>query len=547
MEKVYVIGHKNPDTDSICSAYCYAYLKNILDPSKQYIAARCGNLNNQTKYIFSKFKMEPPIFLKDIYPKVSDVMTKNVYANNLNDPLSKVMKNVKELGIRLTPIVDENKRYLGIASVFEIAQFFINDDDTQRPSYTFRLENFEKSIGGYFIKYGEQEEFIANVMIGAMPYDRFIVRLNEIGAKNTILIVGKRRDIIKYAMEQEVPAIIITGLNSKDDFDIEYSNYKGAIFASNFDTAESARRLILSVPCKSVMGTTHAIKPDDYLETAKDVMLKENRRGLPVVDENEILVGIITRSDIIKKPENKVILMDHNELSQAIDGAESSEILEIVDHHRLGTIKTKKPVTFFAKPVGSTCTLVYQQYKINNVDIPTNIAYLLASGILADTVILKSPTATDEDKLALEELSKIGGFDYTEYGKEIFSSTDSLKNRTPSDIINTDFKTYTEFGVSFGVGQVEIVNMDELKEVKSNLINELNNIKQKNNLNWAMLLVTDIITENSILLTTEYKPVEKIIKYRKIDDNSYDLPGVLSRKKQLLPEILRVLEELFSK
>ncbi|MGB9731027.1 MULTISPECIES: putative manganese-dependent inorganic diphosphatase [Calditerrivibrio] len=544
MEKVYVIGHKNPDTDSICSAYCYAYLKNTIDTSKHYIASRCGNLNSQTRYIFSKLNIEPPVFLKDIYPKVSDVMTKNVYANHLNDPLSTVMKNVKELGIRLTPIVDDNRKYLGIASVFEIAQFFVTEEDSNRPFYTFRLENFEKTIGGYFLKKGEKDEFLATVMIGAMPFDRFVKRIDEVGPENTVLIVGKRRDIIEYAMNKNTPAIIVTGISNINDFDFDYSKYSGSLFISNCDTAESFRRITLSVPCKSVMGTTHTIKPDDYIDYAKEVMLKENRRGLPVVDENGTLVGIITRSDIIKKPENQIILMDHNELTQAIDGAESAEILEIVDHHRLGTIKTKKPVTFFAKPVGSTCTLVYQQYKINNVAIPTNIAYLLASGILADTVILKSPTATDEDKEALEDLSKIGNFDYIEYGKEIFSSTDSLKNRTASDIINADFKMYTEFGISFGVGQVEVVNIGELKEVKPNLISELENIKTKNNLHLAMLLVTDIITENSILLTTEYKPLEKIIKYKKLDDNSYDLPGVLSRKKQLLPELLRALEDL---
>ena len=543
MEKIYVIGHKNPDTDSICSAYSYAHLKNILDPSNRYIPARCGNMNKQTKYIFSKLNLEPPVFLKDIYPKVADVMTKNVYANYLNDPLSLVMKNVKELGIRLTPIIDENKKYLGIASVFEIAQFFIRDD-SNRPFYTFRIENFEKTIGGYFLKRGEKDEFKATVMIGAMPYERFVKRLDEIGARQTVLIVGKRRDIIQHAIQESVPAIIVTGIIDKDDFDIDYSNYNGSLFVSNFDTAESARRLTLSVPCKSVMGTTSIIKADDYIETAKDLMLSENRRGLPVVDENGILVGIITRSDIIKKPDNKIILMDHNELSQAIDGADTAEILEIVDHHRLGTIKTKKPVTFFAKPVGSTCTLVYQQYVINRIDIPKHIANLLASGILADTVILKSPTATVEDKKALESLSMIAGFDYTEYGKEIFSSTENLKNRTPSDIINTDFKIFSEFGLSFGVGQVEVVNIDELKEIKQNLTSELEIIKQKNNLHFTMLLVTDIITENSILLSTDFKSLEKTIKYRKIDECSYDLPGVLSRKKQLLPELLRALEEL---
>jgi len=197
------------------------------------------------------------------------------------------------------------------------------------------------------------------------------------------------------------------------------------------------------------MGTTNTIKPDDYIETAKEAMLHENRRGLPVVDDNGTLVGIITRSDIIKKPESKLILMDHNEINQAVDGADTADILEIIDHHRLGTIKTKKPVYFYAKPVGSTCTLVYQLYKMNNVQITPVIAHLMAAGILTDTIILKSPTATDDDKNALIELSNIGNFDYIEYGKEIFSFTDSLKNRTPSDIINTDFKIYSEFGIGF--------------------------------------------------------------------------------------------------
>ncbi|MEF3254772.1 MAG: putative manganese-dependent inorganic diphosphatase, partial [Deferribacterales bacterium] len=418
MNKVYVVGHKNPDTDSICSAYCYAYLKNKIDSTKRYIASRCGNLNAQTKYIFTKFQIEPPIFLKDVYPKVIDVMTRNVYANNENDPLADVMKNINELGVRLAPVIDNQRRYLGIASVFEIAEFFANFDDTKRPYYLFRLDNFEKTIGGYFLKRSNHDEIRATIMIGAMPYDRFVERLDQLGYENTVVMVGKRRDIIEYSMAKNVPAIIITGLKSRDDFDIDFSNYTGDIFISSVDTAESSRRLILSVPCKSIMGSTNTIKPDDYLDTAKDVMMKENRRGLPVVDQDGVLVGIITRSDIIKKSENQLILMDHNEINQAVDGAETAEILEIVDHHRLGTIKTKKPVYFYAKPVGSTCTLVYQLYKINNIPVEQHIAYLLASGILADTVILKSPTTTEEDKIALEELSKIGGFDYHEYGRE---------------------------------------------------------------------------------------------------------------------------------
>ncbi|KAA0258604.1 putative manganese-dependent inorganic diphosphatase [Deferribacter autotrophicus] len=546
MEKVYVIGHKNPDTDSICSAYCYANLKNQIDKQFKYIAARCGNLNKQTKYIFEKLNIEPPIFLKDVYPKVSDVMTKNVIYSLENDPIYNVMMNINKLKIRLTPVLDNNRKLSGIVSILEMTDYYMGEEDIdKRPSYLLRCENIKQIVKGETIQDGDKDEFLSYLIVGAMPFDRFKERFDKMDLDKITLIVGRRVDIIEYAAEKGVPAIIVTGLKSKDEMaGIDLGDYKGFVYMSYHDTAETLRRLLMSVPAKFVMSREFPVlSSDTYLEEAKDVLINENRRGLPVVDSEKRLIGIITRSDMLKKYKNKLILMDHNELEQAIDGAETADILEIIDHHRLGTIKTNTPIFFYAKPLGSTCTLVYELYKHYGIKIDENIAVLLLSGILSDTVILKSPTTTKWDIDAANNLAQIAGLDISSYGQEIFSVAESLKTRDFKEVINADFKVYNEFGVKFGIGQVEVVTLEDYKEVYRDLLNELEKTKNDKRLDWAMLLVTDIVSENSYLLSTGFEPVEKLMIYRKIIDNTFYLPKVLSRKKQLLPELLRALEE----
>ena len=545
MDKIYVVGHKNPDTDSICSAYAYANLKNIIDDKSRYIPVRCGNLNPQVRFVFDNINDEPPIFLKDIYPKVKDIMTCDVIFSNENDPIFDAVRNLENLGIRLTPVVKEN-RYLGVVSILEISKFFIPVDIGERPKYLIRPENFKKILPGEFIKKCDMDEFEAFLMIGAMPYDTFVSYVEGLPSKNTLLIVGKRDDFIKYAIKNNFPGVIVTGI--KDErFDFDCFSFSGFIYKSNVDTAETLRRVVFSTPIKSIMtSSVLGISPEVYAEEAKNRMITENHRGLPVVEDGK-LVGIITRSDLLKDKRQKLILMDHNEISQAIDGAEIGEIVEIVDHHRLGTLKTKTPVYFYAKPVGSTCTLVYQQYLMNGVKIDKKYAFALLSGILSDTVVLKSPTVTDEDVKAVHGLAHILDVDYINYGKKMFEASSNLKGRSLSSIITADFKIYEDYGFKIGVSQVETVNLNEINDIKYDLIDELKNIATKQNLNWATLLVTDIIEEKSILLTSGFNPIEDLIVYKKIEENTYDLPGVLSRKKQLLPEILRVLELLSKK
>lgn len=546
MSNVYVIGHKNPDTDSVCSAYAYAKLKNEIDKENKYIPARCGHLNPQTKFVFEYMKEQSPIFLKDVYPKVADVMTKNVIFSKPDDPIYHVVKNIESMSIRLTPIKDAQGNYKGVASILEISKFFLPVDLETKPLYLVNTHNLKIMLDGEHVALGKSFEFRASILVGAMPYETFIDKFRDLKFSETILVVGKRRDFINYAIKNNFACIIVTGISSRNEFDFDLTDYKGTVFISRHDTAETVRRVVLSVPAKSIMvDNVPTVDPDTLLEEAKELMVNENHRGLPVVNGGK-LEGIITRSDILKIKPTKLILMDHNEITQSVDGAEFSEIIEVIDHHRLGTIKTKKPVFFYAKPVGSTCTLVYQQYRLNGIIPDEKCAIAMLSGIISDTVVLKSPTTTSEDETAAKELSALLNLSFESYGKKIFESSSFLKGRKVEDIVNSDFKIYEEHGIRFGAGQIETVNLQELSSIKYDLIEELKKNISEKKLNFCLLLVTDIIEGDSIMLTSGYPPIEKNISYKRLEDNVYDLPGVLSRKKQLLPEILRVIEMLKS-
>lgn len=544
MSEVIIVGHKNPDSDSVCSAYAYAQLKNRMNDGNRYTPARCGNINKQTRFIFERFGADVPKFISDVYPKVKDVMTHKVIAIDENDPIKGVLRNIEELKIRITPVTTGGVKLCGVISILEIAHFFTPEDPSKRPEYLFRGSNFEKSVKGYTHIRGEKEEFTAGFMVGAMPYDRFVERMESVDKERTVLIVGKRRDIVEYAVENQLPAIVLTGMRGEQDIDFDFTDFKGWVYVSELDTAETLRNLQLSIPAKAFMTTDiPELSAEDYLEAASTTLMSVDHKGLPVTNDGR-LTGILTRSDIIKKAQKELILMDHNELSQAVDGAESARIVEIIDHHRLGTIKTKTPIHFFAKPVGSTCTLVYQLFKINGEAPDRLTASILLSGILSDTVILKSPTTTPQDEQAVRELAELAELEYMSYGVEMFSSTDSLKSREPRDILGTDFKVFNEYEMSVGIGQVEVVNLEELGDTQDALFKVIDEVKNEKGLNWCMLLVTDIIKEESVLLTSGHEAAEKLLAYKPTAAKRFFLPGVLSRKKQLLPEILRVLEEL---
>jgi len=529
--------------DSVCSAWCYSILKNTIDKDNNYIPVRCGRLNNQTKMVFNNLNITPPRLMRDIRPQVSDVTKRDIPTFDINDPVFSAIRRLDEENLSLLPVFENEGDFKGTISLHEISGFLINDNLKNRPTYHFRINNFKQVLPGYFYRRGDQQEFVAPIMTGAMPYEISKDRISRLLPLKPILVIGLRENILMHAVKEQFPAIILTGMAKDEEIPFNFSKYKGTLFISHADTAETIRLLRLSTPLKSIINKNpHIINSHQSFDEAKTILVNSAYRGLPVFTDGQFS-GIVTRRCFIEKPNKKLILMDHNELSQSIPGAEQTEILEILDHHRLGNSKTREPIYVYARPVGSTCTIVYDHFKMHSVKVDKETAALLLSGILSDTVILKSPTTTDEDRRAVEKLKVLAEIDLETYGPELFSQNSSLKESDAETILKGDFKIYRE-NYTIGISQAEVVTLEDVETVLSEYLLALEEIRRKNRLDWTMLLITNVLKETSYLMTTPFPEGENFLLYKKIKENLYDLPGILSRKKQLLPEILRVLDEI---
>ena len=544
MSEVIVIGHRNPDTDSACSAWTYARLKNTIDPGTCYQAAVCGPLGNQAKFVFSNAGLEPPKYVKDIMPRVVDVAETDGLRLDANDPLLMAFEDLEASKNSVVPVFAGQDQLAGMISIHEMTSYFVEGNLKSRPSFTFRADNIQKLIPGRFIQYGQQEEFSAPFMIGAMNLENFARRLELLEETKPIVVIGNRPELIGHAVKHQVPAIVLTGFEANEVPSADFSNFDGLVFVSEYDTAETIRLLRLSVPVKQIMDAKPlCLEHDALFDAAKKTLVSSEYRGLPVL-RNGSFVGCVTRSSFIEKPRRKMIMLDHNELGQAIPGAEDAEVCEILDHHRMGAEKTSKPIYIYSKPIGSTCSIVYIHYRMAGVKPDKSEALVMLSGLLSDTMLLRSPTTTPEDCVYAAELAELAGVDMQEYGTKLLSQTTCLKSADPLKIVKADFKEYAEGDLSVGVGQVEVSTLDDLGEVKANILEALDTARKERNLSWGLLLVTDIIKEHSVLLCTALPTAEKELAYPRLEDSMFDLPGVLSRKKQLLPEILRILDVL---
>ncbi len=531
--------------DSVCSAYCYAELKNSIDKEKRYVPIRCGALNKQTRYVFDSIGVEPPALVKDVYPKVADVAKRDVITLNITDPVYKAIKELDERTLSMIPVFEDMHEFKGIVSIHEITRFLMSDNLHTRPAYRFLMDNFRDVVPGYFYRIGQDREFSAPIMIGAMPYEISIQRIRELGDVKPILIVGLRGEIISYAVEHEFPAIILTGMEDDRAVPVDFSSYKGSVYVSHIDTAETVRLLRLSAPVKDILNSEPVtVQSDENYEVAKSRLVNSDHRGLPVF-EGDQFSGIVTRRCFIGKPERCLILVDHNEIAQSIPGAEEAKILEVVDHHRLGFEKTREPITLKMEPVGSTCTIVYHEYLYRGIAIGKQVASLMLAGILADTVMLKSPTTTDAEIRAVEELGRIAEVDWKVWGQDLFAHSSSIRNRNPEEVLASDFKVYDEKGIHFGIGQAEVVTLEDLPEIRDSLVAVVEKAAKEKNLDWVLLLVSDVMKAESVLFSSGFAADKKLI-YKRTAPNEFSLPGILSRKKQLLPEVLRVIEDVSS-
>ena len=430
MSDIFITGHRNPDLDSICSAYGYSVLKNALDKENNYVPVRCGHLSESCKKIIGALNITAPKYMADIYPKVKDVMLTETDFIDIDASLKEVAKNYKDTNPSVIPIYEKGK-FTGLLSVDDISSWFMT-----------HLSSMET--------------------------------------------------------RQDIPKIRELMRNQEDP-----------------------------VEC------------DDLFDEAKASLSMSKKRGLAVFDKGEY-AGYVTRRCFLKAPRYKVILVDHNEPKQSIKGIESANIVEIIDHHRLDAVKTDLPIFIDAEPLGSTCTIVYELFVRNRLVPDEYTAKVLLTGIMADTLVLKSPTTTSVDKEASEALSKICRVNVNDFGHEMFNNMESLTNADPEEAILSDFKRYVERGTNIGIGQCETTTLHDLDQYKDKFLKALEDVRQKNSLDWAVLMITNVMKENSVLLTTDYRAV-KNLPYTEIEPFILDMPGVMSRKKQLLPEMIYTL------
>jgi manganese-dependent inorganic pyrophosphatase len=541
---IYVTGHRNPDMDSICAAYSYAYLKNKVDLNNTYHAIRIGNLNEATRAQFERLGVSAPPFLRDIRTKVESVVSTSDFTVDISDPIFSLVSFYGSESLSAVIPVMENGTFRSLVSIDDVSGFILQENSTKRPIYHFVVDNIPKVLEGSFLKRAGDDIFDAPIMIGASRYVSFCRQMAALGDVKPILVVGDRENHIKKAIEMQIPAIILTGIADEITSVVDWDSYQGTVFVSSFDTAETFRLLRLTVPVGMLAGKKSlSVEVDRLFDEARDILTDNNLRSLPVFDEG-VFKGFVTRSSFLNKPRSKLIMVDHNESEQSIEGIEEAEVVEIIDHHRLGADRTREPIFIYCEPLGSTCTIVYKLFVQHGVEIPKTLARVMLSGILSDTIILKSPTTTFEDYTAVQDLLVLGQVsDMRHFGETMFSGGAALVKADPRRMLEGDFKRYKEVGVAFGIGQAEVTTLSDVDDYAQIYLDELENLRKAYMLDWTMFLITDVVRESSILLMTSMPIAERKISYKKEGEGRYLAQGVLSRKKQLLPEILRVLEE----
>lgn len=539
----YVIGHKNPDTDSICSAIALAALKTSLgDPC---LPARAGNVNPQTSYVLSRFEVGPPEYLADVRTRVRDVMTSDIFTVGNDATVGEVATLIETKRVQTVPLAGPDNAYEGMVRLLDLAKVYTArvKPDTSCQIIT-SLSGLTRSIDGKCIVDGDDStHFKGRFFVGAMAEQDFSAIISTLDPRECVIIVGNRPRIQEVAVEAGVRCLVITGNFVPGDKTVAIAREKGvSIVVSPHDTATTAWLVHLSVPALAVSKKGDCeIGPNVLLSEAKQRLTTAGVSSLAVVDEAGRLVGVLGRTDLIKDKRRRVILVDHNEPTQAVNGIEEADIREVIDHHRLGNLPTTQPISFLNEPVGSTCTLVTELYRRHGMAPDATTGSLLLSGILSDTVILKSPTATDRDRVAIDYLADITGHDYESLGADIFNAGSDLFKKTPHDIVNNDFKAYEAGGLKFGVAQIEIVGTAVFEPLRESLLDELKKCLEKG-FDFAALLVTDIVRGDSVLLYAGDEKVVRAMGYPIIEPHLAELKGVLSRKKQLIPHLLESLK-----
>jgi manganese-dependent inorganic pyrophosphatase len=543
---VLVFGHRNPDTDAICSAIAYAdLLQQTTRPDA--VAACCGPPNKRTEYVLRRAGLPAPRMVMDVRPQVEDVCRRGVVTASFGDVFYEAYQRMKEGDLRAIPVVDDRRQVVGVLSVLDLMDLFFHEaaDVALARTVSSSLQKMCDVLGGtllHAVEPDRRDELL--VMVGAMSSEGFTERMQRYPSERLLVVCGDRPTIQLPAIEQGVRALVITGGFKVSSGLVELAKARGvSVILSPFDTVNTTLRLKSSQFIDAVVARDVVTVPGrSTVAEAREVAERSAQPVFPVVGDDGTLVGLAFKSDLISPPRPQLVLVDHNELGQAVAGADEAEIVEVLDHHRLGGgLKSTQPIRFINEPVGSTCTLVARQFRAAGILPKPGIALCMASGIISDTLNLRSPTTTDVDRDILDWLQGLCGVDLDAYAREFFEIGSALRSSTPAEVIREDCKEFSEAGVRFSISQIEENGFDLFWERKDDLRTALEEFAKRNRLAFSALLVTDVVTNGSLLLLSQESEAWEDVNYPRLDRGLYSLKNVVSRKKQLLPLISQLL------
>lgn len=543
---VWVVGHKNPDTDSICAAIAYAALKNQTE-REHYEAKRAGAMNGETAYVLDYFGVEAPELIHDVGAQVKDINIRRTAGVRAGITLKKAWELMQTERVVTLPIVNEEQKLVGLISNNDIAMCYMEVSNLESLSQSRpRYRNIIETLNGTLLTGNEHAIFMhGKVEVAAGNKER----VEEYIEKDDLVILGDREEMQRRSLELDVSCMVICGGSQVSSEILEMAKRRDCVLISTpYDTFTTARLINQSMPIKSIMTKKGLVtfELEDYVDDIREVMSKERHRDFPVLDENGDYVGMISRRNLLNMQKKRLILVDHNEKTQAVDGISGAEILEIIDHHRLGSLETMSPVFFRNQPLGSTSSIVWKMYQEKGVEIDEKIAGLLCAAIISDTLMFRSPTCTAYDKEAAEQLAGIACIDIETFANNMFRAGSDFGSKRIEEICYLDFKTFTAEKITFGVSQISAMSELDLADVRRRAQEFLDTMLLERKLDMVFIMLTNIVMEQSEILCAgegARRVLGQAFRDAKEDQGEVLLRGVVSRKKQFIPELIRVMQE----
>ncbi len=539
---VYVIGHRNPDTDSVCSAIGYAHFKNLTDKRFLFTPARAGKINEETRFVLDRFGVAAPNELESLAATVSDLTLKRPITIGRNDSVQSVAVLMRDTGVRAVPVIDDRGRVVGIVGLKDIAKHYMESAGFSDLAHApLSLDIFVRTLDGRVISNASGVmQLTGRVITAAMQRGTVLNRVKS----GDVAIVGDQQDIQFDLVRSGAAAVIVTdGLPVGTDVIAAAEERNTVIISSPHSAFATAQLMTMSEPVSAIMcASIPTVGLYTPIAELRKRLIESEYRSAVVVDSENRIIGFITRTDLLKPVRKRAILVDHNEISQAVDNVEEAEILEIIDHHRVGDISTAAPIYVYNDPLGSTCTVVSGIMFLYQIDIPKEIAGVLLSGILSDTLLLTLSTTTERDRQAATRLAEIAGVSLKGYGRELLRASINIENKTAAELIAADFKEFLIGGRKLGVSQMMVLDCKEIDLREEDLLAELERLRVANRYDLTVLLVTNPVSASHerVLLKGEAWMVEKAFNV-KVEDSTCILPRVMSRKKDFIPAIGQAL------